>query len=66
MYRDIPEALRTLGYDATQIEKIINYAVGLGTLQDSPALNHAQLRAKGFGDEQITTIESGLASAFDI
>ena len=62
----VPEALRTLGYDATQIEKIINYAVGLGTLQDAPALNHAQLRAKGFGDEQINTIESGLASAFDI
>ncbi len=62
----VPEALRTLGYDATQIEKIINYAVGLGTLQDSPALNHAQLRAKGFGDEQIEKIESGLASAFDI
>ncbi len=55
-----------MGYDATQIEKIINYAVGLGTLQDAPALNHAQLRAKGFGDEQIATIESGLASAFDI
>ncbi|MFN0043992.1 MAG: vitamin B12-dependent ribonucleotide reductase, partial [Alphaproteobacteria bacterium] len=33
---------------------------------DSPALNHAQLRAKGFGDEQIEKIESGLASAFDI
>ncbi len=62
----VPEALRTLGYDATQIEKIINYAVGLGTLQDAPALNHAQLRAKGFGDEQIEKIESGLASAFDI
>ena len=62
----VPEALRTLGYDATQIEKIINYAVGLGTLQDSPALNHAQLRVKGFGDEQIEKIESGLASAFDI
>jgi ribonucleoside-diphosphate reductase alpha chain len=62
----VPEALRTLGYDATQIEKIINYAVGLGTLQDAPALNHAQLRAKGLGDEQIETVEAGLASAFDI
>ena len=62
----VPEALRTLGYEASQIEKIINYAVGLGTLQDAPALNHAQLRAKGFGDEQIETIEAGLASAFDI
>jgi ribonucleoside-diphosphate reductase alpha chain len=62
----VPEALRTLGYDATQIEKIINYAVGLGTLQDAPALNHAQLRAKGLGDAQIQAVEAGLASAFDI
>ena len=62
----VPEALRTLGYDATQIEEIITYAVGHGTLQDAPALNHAQLRAKGFGETQIETIEAGLASAFDI
>ncbi len=62
----VPEALRTLGYEATQIEKIINYAVGHGTLQDAPALNHAQLMAKGFGEAQIRSIEDGLASAFDI
>ncbi len=55
----VPEALRTLGYDATQIEKIIAYAVGHGTLQDAPALNHAQLRAKGFGDEQIANDRIG-------
>jgi ribonucleoside-diphosphate reductase alpha chain len=62
----VPQALRTLGYTAEQIESIINYAVGHGTLVDAPALNHAQLRAKGFGDGQISKIESGLASAFDI
>ncbi len=62
----VPQALRTLGYTADQIEAIINYAVGHGTLADAPALNHAQLRAKGFGDDQISKIESGLASAFDI
>jgi ribonucleoside-diphosphate reductase alpha chain len=62
----VPEALRTLGYGQEQIEKIIGYAVGHGTLADSPALNHAALRAKGFGDQQIEKIESGLASAFDI
>ncbi len=62
----VPEALRTLGYAQEQIEKIIGYAVGHGTLADSPALNHAQLRAKGFGDAQIEKIEAGLASAFDI
>jgi ribonucleoside-diphosphate reductase alpha chain len=62
----VPEALRTLGYQADQIEEIINYAVGHGTLSDAPALNHAALKSKGFGDEQITKIEGGLASAFDI
>ncbi|MDE2445344.1 MAG: vitamin B12-dependent ribonucleotide reductase [Alphaproteobacteria bacterium] len=62
----VPEALRTLGYTPAQIELIIGYAVGHGTLSDAPALNHAALKAKGFGDEQITKIEAGLASAFDI
>jgi ribonucleoside-diphosphate reductase alpha chain len=62
----VPEALRTLGYDPEQIETMIAYAVGHGSLADAPALNHGQLRAKGFGDAQIETIESGLASAFDI
>ncbi len=62
----VPEALRTMGYKAEQIEKIIAYAVGHGTLADSPGINHAALKAKGFGDEQIAKIESGLASAFDI
>jgi len=62
----VPEALRTLGYDPDQIETMIAYAVGHGSLVDAPALNHGQLRAKGFGDAQIETIEAGLASAFDI
>jgi ribonucleoside-diphosphate reductase alpha chain len=62
----VPEALRTLGYTAEQIEAIVSYAVGHGTLDGSPAISHAQLRAKGLGDEQIDKIESGLASAFDI
>ncbi len=62
----VPEALRTLGYQAEQIENIINYAVGHGTLADSPAISHAQLKAKGFGEAEIDKIEAGLASAFDI
>jgi ribonucleoside-diphosphate reductase alpha chain len=62
----VPQALRTLGYATEQIEEIIGYAVGQGSLADSPALSHKQLRVKGFGDAQITAIEAGLASAFDI
>jgi ribonucleoside-diphosphate reductase alpha chain len=62
----VPEALRTLGYGQDEIEKIIAYAVGHGSLADAPGISHAQLKAKGFGEEQIAKIESGLASAFDI
>ena len=62
----VPEALRTLGYGQDEIEKIIAYAVGHGSLAEAPALNHAALKAKGFGEEQIAKIEGGLASAFDI
>ena len=49
-----------------QIDTIISYAVGHGSLADSPAINHAALKAKGFGDAEISKIEAGLASAFDI
>jgi ribonucleoside-diphosphate reductase alpha chain len=62
----VPEALRTLGYGPGEIEKIIAYAVGHGTLQGSPALSHAALKAKGLRDQEIARIEAGLASAFDI
>jgi ribonucleoside-diphosphate reductase alpha chain len=62
----VPEALRSLGYGADEIEAIIGYAVGHGSLADAPALNHAALKAKGFGAAELDKIEKGLASAFDI
>ncbi len=62
----VPEALRTLGYGVEEIEAIVSYAVGHGSLADSPAIDHAALKAKGFGDAEIGKIEAGLASAFDI
>ena len=62
----VPEALRSLGYQAHEIEDIIAYAVGHGTLRNAPALSHEELRGKGFGSSEIERIEAGLASAFDI
>ena len=62
----VPEALRSLGYRPAEIEEIIAYAVGHGTLHASPAVSHAALKAKGFGPVEIEKIEAGLASAFDI
>ncbi|MEO0546548.1 MAG: vitamin B12-dependent ribonucleotide reductase [Pseudomonadota bacterium] len=64
--RAVPEALSNLGYDDADIEHMITYAVGNGTLKGSNALSHGALEEKGFGKEQIDAVEAGLAQAFDI
>ena len=64
--RTVPEALRTLGYNETQIEEIIRYAVGHGTLNDAPGICHARLEEKGFNKAALQALEASLASAFDI
>jgi ribonucleoside-diphosphate reductase alpha chain len=64
--RTIPDALRTLGYVERQIEAIIRYAVGHGTLAGAPGVNHARLREKGFTEAALTALENDMASAFDI
>ncbi|MBL8697711.1 MAG: vitamin B12-dependent ribonucleotide reductase [Alphaproteobacteria bacterium] len=64
--RVVPVGLKTLGYGDAQIEQIIGYAVGHGTLKDAPAIGHDALRAKGFGEAQLQALESALKSAFDV
>jgi ribonucleoside-diphosphate reductase alpha chain len=64
--RMVPSALRSLGYREDQIVAMERYAVGHGTLDQAPGIDHAALRAKGFGESQIQVIEAGLASTFDI
>ncbi|MDD9715373.1 vitamin B12-dependent ribonucleotide reductase [Dinoroseobacter sp. PD6] len=64
--RSVPAALDTLGYSSAQIEEIIAYAVGHGTLGNAPGVNHTALIGHGFGPEQIEKIEAALPSAFDI
>ena len=64
--RTVPEALNHLGYDKGQCKNIIDYAVGHGTLENAPGVNHEALRAKGFTDEILMKIESELGASFDI
>ena len=64
--RTVPEALETLGYDDDQIEEIVGYAVGHGTLVGAPGVNHESLRAKGFTESALQAVEASLGSAFDI
>jgi ribonucleoside-diphosphate reductase alpha chain len=64
--RMIPLALKRLGYTAEQIEDIIHYAVGRGTLEGSPAISFDDLRAKGFPEAAIDALRTSLKTAFDI
>jgi ribonucleoside-diphosphate reductase alpha chain len=64
--RIVPDALRTLGYDSAQTDRIIRYAVGHATLVGAPAITAESLTAFGFGKDDIAKVESSLLSAFDI
>jgi len=64
--RSVPSALETLGYSSSQIEEIIAYAVGHGTMGNAPGINQSLLRAKGFTDVEIEKVEAALPTAFDI
>jgi ribonucleoside-diphosphate reductase alpha chain len=62
----VPPALKKLGYPQEQIEAIVRYVRGSGTLKGAPHLSDVTLRAKGFTAEAIQKIETQLPSAFDI
>ena len=62
----VPAALRALGYDAGQIERITRHAVGYGSLRDAPDINHQALIGHGFGPAELERIEAALPTAFNI
>ena len=64
--RSVPAALEKLGYSSAQIEEIISYAVGHGTLGNAPAINPTTLIQHGFTQTEIDKVEGALATAFDI
>ncbi|MDU8929818.1 vitamin B12-dependent ribonucleotide reductase [Alisedimentitalea sp. MJ-SS2] len=64
--QSVPAALEKLGYGSAQIEEIIGYAVGHGTLGNAPGINHTSLIGHGFGQPELDKIEAALETAFDI
>ncbi|MFC4270252.1 vitamin B12-dependent ribonucleotide reductase [Sneathiella chungangensis] len=64
--RTVPEALNHLGYNRGEVKAIIDYAVGHGTLENAPGVNHEALRGKGFTDDILERIEADLGTSFDI
>ena len=62
----VPPALRALGYAEGEVQDVIRYAVGHGTLKGAPGVNHESLRSRGFDDATLQKLEAQLGSAFDI
>jgi len=64
--QSVPAALAKLGYGPAQIEEIVSYAVGHGSLGNAPGINHTSLIGHGFGEAELARIEKSLGAAFDI
>ncbi len=64
--QSVEPALRRLGYNNEQIAAIETFAKGTNTLEGTPHINKATLKAKGFDDEAVAKIESQLLGAFEI
>src|SRR5436305_10292222 len=62
----IPPALAKLGYTPRQVEDIVRYCRGAGTLNGCPHVNQASLRARGFPDDVLHRLEAQLPSAFEL
>ena len=64
--QSVPAALEMLGYGSAQIEEIVSYAVGHGTIGNAPGINHTSLVGHGFGPNELEKVDAALGSAFDI
>jgi len=62
----VPCALKALGYSPEESQEISEYAVGKGTLQNAPDINHKTLAAKGMTSFELEKIETALTDTFDI
>ena len=64
--QSIPPALKKLGYSDAEIQDIVHYVKGRGSLKGSPCINPESLRSKGFTEEVLAAVEGQLPTAFDI
>jgi len=62
----IPPALTKLGYNPKQVEEIVRYCKGAGTLVGCPHINPVSLKAKGFDEEALQKVETTLPGAFEL
>jgi ribonucleoside-diphosphate reductase alpha chain len=64
--QSVPAALEKQGYGSAEIEEIVAYAVGHGSIGNAPGINHTTLVGHGFGANELAKVDAALAQAFDI
>jgi len=64
--QSVPAALSRLGYSHAEIERIVRYALGTGSLEGAPHIHREALRAKGFTLAEIERIEKTLPTTLDV
>jgi ribonucleoside-diphosphate reductase alpha chain len=62
----LPPALRRLGYTEAQIDDIVAYCIGRGTLEGAPGVSAESLQAKGFGDAELAKVNESVRNAFSV
>jgi ribonucleoside-diphosphate reductase alpha chain len=62
----VPQALKNLHYTDSEIDEIVKYAKGHGSLKGCKSISIESLKAHGFTDEVVENIEKALPGVFDI
>jgi len=64
--QSVPRALRTLGYNPSEVQDMIEFVAGTNSLKNSPWINETSLTEKGFVSDDLLRIEEALPSAFEL
>ena len=64
--QSVPAALEPLGYRQDQIDRIVRYAIGSGTMEGAPHLHRGILLKRGLTEAEMDRIEQSLPSMLDV
>lgn len=64
--KEVPRALKKLGYSNEEVKNILHYALGSLTFKGAPHINDQSLMAKGFTKEDLAHQEKALQHALSL
>lgn len=64
--QSVKPGLESLGYSPMQIDEIEKYIIGHQTLDGAPHINFESLKAKGFTEKELMTLEGRLSNIYDL